>query len=178
MFDDSSDRVRLVEVRGHLHKVIESRYQLGEFDVLFAPVMSPGIRSAICPMVVLMVDMQLRSDPENWTCDEGQWRAVNWEWSARAAQTLCVMSEYGANDACNYLGISREKILVIPPIISPEFLKRSSEGTLSARVEKSLPSRYLFYPSNTWPHKNHIGLVKALAIARSTMPEIKLVFTG
>ncbi len=45
---------------------------------------------------------------------------------------------------------------------------RTRPGLTSRRRGESLelPERFLFYPGQTWPHKNHDGLLEALALIR------------
>jgi glycosyltransferase involved in cell wall biosynthesis len=177
LFDDSSHRIRVVSTRWQSNE-IENHYRHGEFDVLFAPLMNPGVETACCPMVVLLVDLQHRSYPENFNLIELRNRAQYWEWPARAAQTLCVISEFVAEEAETFLGIPRDKIILTPPILSQQFLDNTTGGTLPVALLDKLPLRYLLYPANTWPHKNHLGLLKSLAIVRKTVPDLHLVFTG
>ncbi len=42
----------------------------------------------------------------------------------------------------------------------------------------ALPERYLFYPAQFWPHKNHLRLVEALGILRRRDIRVPLVLTG
>ena len=42
----------------------------------------------------------------------------------------------------------------------------------------ALPQRYLFYPAQFWPHKNHLRLVEALGILRQRDLRVPLVLTG
>jgi len=50
---------------------------------------------------------------------------------------------------------------------------------LSLRVRHRLPPRYLFYPAQFWPHKNHLRLIDALGRLRKTHDlEIPLVLVG
>jgi len=177
LFDDSNPRVRVVTTRWQSLE-LESRYRHGEFDVLFAPLMNPGVETACCPMVVLLVDLQHRSYPENFSLIELRNRAQYWEWPARAAQTLCVISEFVSGEAEKFLGIPRDKIILTPPSLSKQFLNNMAEETLPATLLNRLPSQYLLYPANTWPHKNHLGLLKSLAIVRKSVPDLHVVFTG
>jgi glycosyltransferase involved in cell wall biosynthesis len=41
-----------------------------------------------------------------------------------------------------------------------------------------LPEKFLFYPAQFWAHKNHHSLIRALAMLRSRIPDIKLVCAG
>jgi glycosyltransferase involved in cell wall biosynthesis len=42
-----------------------------------------------------------------------------------------------------------------------------------------LPERYLFYPAQFWPHKNHAGIVQALGLLKKDFgAEVHIVFCG
>ena len=46
-------------------------------------------------------------------------------------------------------------------------IRTRPEADLAAtRSSLELPERFLFYPGQTWPHKNHEGLLEALALIR------------
>ena len=38
--------------------------------------------------------------------------------------------------------------------------------------------KYLFYPAQFWPHKNHINLIKALSALKNESVTIDLILTG
>ncbi len=177
LFDDTDSNIRIVPTQW-LSPEIERRYQHGEFDVLFAPLMDPGVERACCPMVVLLVDLQHRTYPENFNRHDIQNRSLRWEWPSRAAQTLCVSTEFVAAEAIEHLGVAKEKIILTPPLLAPHFTDRTATEVLPDEIEAQLPADFLFYPSNSWPHKNHIGILNALVVLRVTVPDIRVVFTG
>ena len=46
------------------------------------------------------------------------------------------------------------------------------------RLEHGLPDRFILYPAQTWPHKNHAGLLEALALLRRRGHAVPFVSTG
>jgi glycosyltransferase involved in cell wall biosynthesis len=49
------------------------------------------------------------------------------------------------------------------------------------RIQETLdlPDQFILYPAQTWPHKNHVGLIRALHLIRSREGvDIPLVLTG
>ena len=47
------------------------------------------------------------------------------------------------------------------------------------RATYGLPERYLFYPAQFWPHKNHARIVRALGLLKETRGlKIPVVFSG
>ena len=59
-------------------------------------------------------------------------------------------------------------------------LKKVDQSKFAAIKEKYLINgEYLFYSANTWPHKNHIGLLRALKKLRENYGmNISLICTG
>jgi glycosyltransferase involved in cell wall biosynthesis len=99
-----------------------------------------------------------------------------WEWERREriyrthcerAQMVLAMTSWGKRDLIAHYGLPDEKVRVVPwgsvlweyPRPSPADLKR-------LRDTLSLPDRFLLYPAQTWPHKNHETLLEALAVIR------------
>src|SRR5688572_28148468 len=59
---------------------------------------------------------------------------------------------------------------LLPP---PEDL---AEEPKRVRAMHGLPERYLFYPAQFWPHKNHKRIVEALALLRDRGTRVDVVF--
>lgn len=84
------------------------------------------------------------------------------------AAVVAIMTEWGRSDLVEQFGLPAEKIQVVPwgPITSiyprtPEFKKQE------VRQRYNLPDRFLLFPAQTWPHKNHVGLARAIKEIRS-----------
>jgi len=97
------------------------------------------------------------------------------------ASLVAVESEAGKNDIIFYFRIKPEKIVVIPlfpgNVIEQIVCKEEQNKWLN---KKGLTTQsYLFYPAQFWAHKNHINLLKALAILKNKYRILfYLVFTG
>ncbi len=93
------------------------------------------------------------------------------------ARSVVVVSDWVKNDLNKHLGIPREKIWVLP--YAPPLHEVRENAQIPSEIADRLPSRYLLYPAQTWPHKNHISLFRALALLRDRNGEtIHLVCTG
>lgn len=95
------------------------------------------------------------------------------------AKLVVVPSEWGKRDLELGFGIEVQKIAVVPwaPVLRHEMPCESDLA--SVRQEFLLPQEFAFYPAHTWPHKNHFGLLEALAIIRDQNGErIPLVCSG
>lgn len=106
-----------------------------------------------------------------------------WRWASREeryrealprATIVSIGSQAGAKQLQHFWGVPEERILVNPLPVSPVF--EVVKGDQAILVKHNLTfSKYLLYPAQFWPHKNHITVVDALALLG---PEYKVVFTG
>lgn len=70
-----------------------------------------------------------------------------------------------------------EKYKISPNKISTVYLN-FNPSRVSTRKQKVSYGKYFFYPAATWPHKNHIRLIKAFGKLNIRYPEYKLVLAG
>lgn len=54
----------------------------------------------------------------------------------------------------------------------------NQNGTMPTRNQEFEEEKYFLYPAQFWPHKSHVLLLDALAIAKNSYPEMKIIFTG
>jgi glycosyltransferase involved in cell wall biosynthesis len=75
--------------------------------------------------------------------------------------------------------VSPERIRVIP-FATPQLNQIGNLPDRETVMNKyQLPDRYLFYPAQFWPHKNHINLLLALKLLRDKFNlDLSLVLTG
>ena len=81
---------------------------------------------------------------------------------------VVAMTSWGKRDLMEHYGLSDEKVQVVPwGSVLWEYPEPSPERPRAAAApSSSLPERFLLYPAQTWPHKNHEGLLEALALIR------------
>jgi glycosyltransferase involved in cell wall biosynthesis len=89
---------------------------------------------------------------------------------------ILVDSNVGKQQVLNSYGPDAAKVLVLP-YVPPSYIFESS-GQNNFEATYRLPAKFLFYPAEFWPHKNHIRLVNALARARAQHSDISLVLSG
>jgi glycosyltransferase involved in cell wall biosynthesis len=88
-------------------------------------------------------------------------------------------SRWTKRDVAQSYGIPAERIAVVnvpPPLTAYAPLPPAQLPALRERLR--LPPRFLLYPAQTWPHKNHERLVAALQVARAGGVEAPVVCTG
>ncbi|CAN5311668.1 hypothetical protein BH09GEM1_BH09GEM1_18770 [soil metagenome] len=131
------------------------------------------------PYVATLWDLQHRVQP--WfpeVSSEGEWRErerLYAEFLGRAAAVI-VGTSAGAREIASAYGELPGGTHVIP-FPTPSFaLFAGSRPRL--RRPTDLPARYLFYPAQFWPHKNHITAVRVLDALRSMHDAPDLVLAG
>lgn len=99
--------------------------------------------------------------------------------SARRAEVVFTLSEDSRRDVSAILGVPEEKIQITSPAVDPIFFAPQDPlALLEVKTRLQLPDRFLFYPADTWPHKNHLRLFEALRRLRARGLEIPLVLSG
>lgn len=97
---------------------------------------------------------------------------------ARYSSIVLVDSQVGKKQFIDSYGSPAERVEILP-YIAPRHI--TSYYDLDHRQyfdSQKLPERFLFYPAQFWPHKNHQVLLEALLILKDRTPGIHLIFTG
>jgi glycosyltransferase involved in cell wall biosynthesis len=154
-----------------------------QIDLALYPASVPLSFEVGTPYVLAVHDLQHRLQPEFPEVsggDEFAHREYVFHNGIRDATIVLTDSEVGREDVLNLYGdlIAPERVAVLPflPAV-PETV--TVEDRERARRKYRLPERFLFYPAQMWPHKNHLRLVEALAeLKRSDGIDVELVLTG
>ena len=131
------------------------------------------------PTIYQPWDLQHVHLPDFFRPEERRWRDEAYGSFCRQARIVVVASDWARHDVANHFGIPPAKIAVIgvPPVISAE-PPPDPEVVAQIRERLGLPGRFIFYPAQTWPHKNHLRLLAALAEVRGAGVEVDLVCSG
>ena len=83
-------------------------------------------------------------------------------------------------DLVEQFDVPDRKILVVPRAAPTTLASAEQESDLAdPREIYSLPKNFVLYPAQTWPHKNHVRLLQALAFLRDRHDvSLPLVCTG
>jgi glycosyltransferase involved in cell wall biosynthesis len=138
------------------------------------------------PFVMPVFDLQHRLQPEfPEVSSDGEWDELERLYRNGTCQATLILadSEVGKEDilACyGAYGVTADRIKVLPYVPAPYL---SSNVPLSerakARTTYALPDRYLFYPAQLWPHKNHVRIVQALGrLKEENGLAVQIVFCG
>lgn len=134
------------------------------------------------PSVVPIHDLQHLTNPSFPEVSKfGQWRKREYLYQhiKKSAYRILVDSPIGKEDVIRFYGVAPEKITILPPL-PPKYITTdiSPEKTLATAVKFSLPDKFLFYPAQFWPHKNHLNLLKAVKLLRNENEIVPLVLAG
>ncbi len=110
-------------------------------------------------------DLQHIALPDLFTRGEREWRTALYSRACRRARLVVTATRATKRDLVSMLGIDAGKILVIPRG-SRELPNVTEAERMAAQRELKVQGPYLFYPAMSFPHKNHIRLLEALAILR------------
>ncbi|MGI8945909.1 MAG: glycosyltransferase family 4 protein [Thermoleophilaceae bacterium] len=146
-------------------------------DVLHHPVTVPTPRLPGTPTVTTVYDPQHHELPDFFSRAERAFRRWAYDGAARRADLVLTTSEYSRTRLVELAGISPERVeAVAMGIDHGRFTAAPDERDERLARRLGLPERFLVYPANLWPHKNHRRLIEALALARDR--ELGLVLTG
>jgi glycosyltransferase involved in cell wall biosynthesis len=107
-------------------------------------------------------------------------REARYSQAMKRAARVFVESKAGANDVSFYYQVKSNKIVVVPmfgnSLIKEHYTELEKQKFIGDNNIKK--EKYLFYPAQFWPHKNHINLLKALYLVRKQGHDLCLLFTG
>ena len=176
----ASDQVEAVRslAPGAAVRAVDGPFDVAEalererFDLLYCPLLTldpvaPGIPSAVwIPDLVHEIHPELLDEATLVT------RRRYYRASALNADVVFTGSEHAKSTMVERLGVAAEKVRVILHGVDPEW------AAGDCPPPPGLPSEYLYYPANFWPHKNHEVLLRALAALRRRGRRIDLALTG
>ena len=124
-------------------------------------------------------DLQHLYFPQFFSPKERKQRETTYRAFCQQAQMVHVQSTSAKNDLIAHYGLPQEKIWIIPSgSVLEAYPNPRLEDLKAAQAKFNLPETFVFYPAQTWPHKNHVGLLEALVILRREGLRIPLVSSG
>jgi len=109
-------------------------------------------------------------------------RNIVYKYFARNSKLIIVDSEQGADDVEKFFNIKKDRIRIIPflPASYIYMYKDMDYRTVEELLAKyNLPEKFLFYPAQFWPHKNHQRLIKVICqIKNEYKTKVNLVLVG
>ena len=96
------------------------------------------------------------------------------------ATVVVVASNWTKSDIVHHYGLAPEKIQVVPlaPLLS-EYPEPTAADLARTALRHQLPDGgFVFYPAQTWPHKNHLMLLEGLAQLKREGMRVPFVSSG
>ena len=147
-------------------------------DVLYIPYCPmPIFPFAPVPTIYSIHDIQHVHYPQFFTASERVERDAAFASTVTDAALIQASTRYMAGEfAAHFRDFPGSRFIVIPEGVDLAAFAGAPESDVRQRY--NLPERFLFYPAQFWPHKNHITIFKALAELAASGIHIPLVLTG
>lgn len=136
------------------------------------------------PYIFTIHDLQHRLQPnfpEVSLNNEWKEREDTFSNGIKSALLIVVDSQTGKEDVLNLYkntGISDNRIKILP-FVPPSYVDKTTNNSIDIQHLLKIPSKYLFYPAQFWPHKNHKRIIIALGIIKKKYNlDIPLVLSG
>ncbi len=145
--------------------------------------LTPVFQNVSVPFFYTVWDLQHRVQPYF-----PEVSITGWKWKPREDNYKCVLpraakiitgTNAGKNEIVHYYRVNPDNVAVVPfPV--PHFDEKHDISLDKDIFHKyDLPQKYLFYPAQFWPHKNHVNILHALKILKETSQfDIAVVFAG
>lgn len=131
------------------------------------------------PSIYQPHDLQHLHLPDLFSASEVRRREVVYRTHCERAAQVLVMTSWGKRDLIDKYGLPEEKVAVVPwGSVLEHYPEPVPEELEKVRSRLALPDRFLLYPAQTWPHKNHLRLLDAVALLRSRGVRVHLVCPG
>ena len=160
---------RRLKGRTRVWKVLLRAYGVNKmnYDLVHFPLQVVRFRISGLPIIVSIMDIQHESHPEFFSEPDLVARRYIYPHSIDQADRVIAISQFTAGELHHYYHTPLDKIDVVPLAINMNAPGKNA---------KRLPQ--IFYPAATWPHKNHLNLVKAFAMFAAHHPGYSLHFSG
>jgi glycosyltransferase involved in cell wall biosynthesis len=132
------------------------------------------------PSIYEPYDLQHLHLPQFFTPLQSLDREVQYRTFCQQACLVAAMTNWVKQDLIKQYALPPEKVVVVPraPVLAA-YPTPTQDDMLKIQQKFSLPESFIFYPAQTWAHKNHLNLLKALAILRDQFGLIvPLVLSG
>jgi len=125
-------------------------------------------------------DLQHRHLPEYFTPLQRHRRDQRYRRYCAQAALVPVTSSWVRQDLIRQFLLPPDKVVVVPlGTVIGAYPEPTPHTLACTKSDLDLPDSFVLFPAQTWPHKNHIGLLDAIAMvrARSGLP-VALVCSG
>ena len=165
---------------GDVVRQIHHSVQALSLDLWFCPLLVMEPHEMPIPVVVNIPDVQHVYFPEFFPKHVLDWRREQYPYTLTHSAAVITLSDHAKNTILQSYPVDPGKVTAIWLDASSHFSEPydpAVHADIAARY--NLPQGYALFPGKTWPHKNHIVLLRAAAYLRDVhRVKIPLVFTG
>jgi glycosyltransferase involved in cell wall biosynthesis len=150
-------------------------------DLLFFPFTAPFFADPAMPAVSVVYDLQYLYYPQFFSPEASQERDTHFRHAAQQAKHLICISDYVRQTVLDHTEVQPEDITTIHIGLPRKATQLAPEPLIAVLERLGLRAgRFLLYPANFWPHKNHRMLLTAFKMyrARNQDSDLGLVCTG
>jgi glycosyltransferase involved in cell wall biosynthesis len=136
-----------------------------------------GFTLCALPSIYQPWDLQHRHYPYFFDPMQIAWREVLFRAGCDYSNLIVVASQWIKQDIIYQYGTHPDKIHIVP--VAPPTQAETISDVIVVEARYELPDRFVLYPAVTWPHKNHVRLLEAIALLRDIHDlRVNLVCTG
>lgn len=149
-------------------------------DLWIFPSQDPWCYLAPVPAIATIHDLMHRYErrfPEIGTWWQYSWREWHFRNTSKWSEAILVDSNLGKQHVIDSYRTDPSRVFVLP-FIAPSYLANFETQSADEPLDINLPEKFIFYPAQFWEHKNHKRLIKAVALIKSRLPDIRLVLSG
>ena len=118
------------------------------------------------PFIFEPHDIQQHHFPEFFSADVLAWRKRAYTDGIRNAAFVVCGTWWTKQDIMRCYGVGADRVAVIPRSSTMVRVQPSASRQATVAAEAGLPERVMLYPAMTFPHKNHLRLLEAMARLR------------
>ena len=128
--------------------------------------------------VLTVHDLQPLDLPENFSRTKRLFERVALPWSVRRADLITTLGTHVATSVHGRFGTPADAFALVPPG-SRRPGRQDDDAPTDVLPRLGIAGHpYVLYPAITYPHKNHVVLVEAMARLAASHPDLRLVLTG
>ena len=151
-------------------EAVRTLFRLRDLDGVVSYSPSGYVHPLLRPLrnVVLVPDIQHEYYPEFFTPEQLAVRRRVYKEAVERAAHVCAISEFTRQSLIERYGVPPEKVTTTY-LAADSLYHRPLDPQVARRVVEKYhlpPGGYLYYPANTWHHKNHVTLLQALILLR------------
>jgi len=129
-------------------------------------------------LICTMHDVQELHFPSFFAPEERAHRAINYNDFIKRADVIIVSFEHVKQDILEFFQKDDDAVKVVLLKMNNLWFNKYIKAANNISNLKLSFSKYIFYPANMWPHKNHKNLVKSIKLLKEKGIVVNVVLSG